>query len=54
MFVKKKNGKLKLCIDSCALNEITKKHHHPLPLISEELDRLAEAKYITKFDFQDA
>ena len=44
MFVKKKDGKLRLCVDYRALNEITKKDRHPLPLISEALDRLAGAK----------
>ena len=37
-FVKKKDGKLRLCVDYRALNEITKKDRHPLPLISEALD----------------
>ena len=43
MFVKKKDCKLRLCVDYQALNEITKKDRHPLPLISEALDRLAGA-----------
>ena len=53
MFVKKKDGKLRLCVDYRALNEITKKDRHPLPLISEALDRLAGAKYSTKLDIKD-
>ena len=44
MFVKKKDGKLRLCLDYRALNEITKKDRHPLQLISEALDRLSGAK----------
>jgi len=40
MFVKKKDGKLRLCADYRALNEVTKKDRHPLLLISEALDRL--------------
>jgi len=54
MFVKKKNGKLRLCADYRALNEVTKKDRHPLPLISEALDRLGGAKYFTKLDIKDA
>jgi len=54
MFVKKKNGKLRLCADYRALNEVTKKDRHPLPLINEALDRLGGAKYFTKLDIKDA
>jgi len=54
MFVKKKDGKLRLCADYRALNEVTKKDQHPLPLISEALDRLGGAKYFTKLDIRDA
>ena len=43
MFVKKKDGKLRLCVDYRALNEITKKDRHSLPLINEALDRLGGA-----------
>jgi len=53
-FVKKKDGKLRLCADYRALNEVTKKDRHPLPLISEALDRLGGAKYFTKLDIKDA
>jgi len=54
MFVKKKGGKLRLCADYRALNEVTKKDRHPLLLISEALDRLGVAKYLTKLDIKDA
>jgi len=40
MFVEKKDGKLRLCPDYRSLNEVTKKGPHPLPLISEALDKL--------------
>jgi len=53
MFVKKKDGKLRLCADYRALNEVTKKDRHPLPLISEALDRLGGAKYFSKLDIKD-
>jgi len=54
MFVKKKDGKLRLCADDRGLNEVTKKDRHPLPLIREALDRLGGAKYFTKLDIKDA
>ena len=53
-FVKKKDGKLRLCVDYRALNEITNKDRHQLPLINEALDRLNGAKYFTKLDIKDA
>jgi hypothetical protein len=54
LFVKKKDGKLRLCVDYRGLNEITRKDRHKLPLISEALDRLKGAKYFTKLDIKDA
>ena len=54
MFVKKKDHKLRLCVDYRALNEITKKDQHPFPLIHEALDRLRGARYFTKRDIKDA
>jgi len=53
MFVKKKDGKLRLCAEYRALNQVTKKDRHPLALISEALDRLGGAKYFTKLDIKD-
>jgi len=54
MFVKTKDGKLRLCGDYRELNDITKKDRYPLPLIGEALDRLQEAKFFTKLDIKDA
>ena len=54
MFVKKKDGSLRLCMDYRALNEVTKKDRYPLPLIGEPLDRLHTAKYFTKLDIKEA
>lgn len=50
LFIKKKTGELRLCIDYHALNKITKKDHYPLPLISELLDSPRRAKVYTKLD----
>ena len=54
MFVKKKDGSLRLCVDYRALNEVTKKDRYPLPLIGEALDRLHTVKYFTKLDIKEA
>jgi hypothetical protein len=52
--VKKKDGSLRLCVDYRGLNKITVKNRHPLPLISESLERLAQAKFYTKLDVREA
>jgi hypothetical protein len=54
LFVKKKDGSLRLCVDYRGLNKITIKNRHPLPLIAESLERLAQAKFYTKLDVRDA
>ena len=38
LFVPKKDGKLRLCVDYCALNVVTRKNRYTLLLISEILD----------------
>lgn len=54
LFVPKKDGSLRLCVDYRGLNEITVKNRYPLPLIGELLDRLAGAKFISKIDLSEA
>ncbi|KAL1990879.1 hypothetical protein VTN49DRAFT_5882 [Thermomyces lanuginosus] len=54
LFVAKKDGTLRLCVDYRGLNAITVKNRYPLPLISETLDRLAGAKIFTQLDLRDA
>jgi hypothetical protein len=53
LFMKKKDGGLHLCVDYCALNQITKKSHSPLPLINKLLDRLCRATIYTKINLCD-
>ena len=54
LFVPKKDGKLRLCVDYRGLNKVTIKNRLALPLISETLDRLAGSKIFTKLDLKDA
>jgi hypothetical protein len=54
LFVKKKDGSLRLCVDYPGLNKITKKNQYPLPLISGLLDRLCTGKIFTKLDLRGA
>src|SRR6266567_7225609 len=49
-FVKKKDGKLRPVQDYRRLNAMTIKNRYPLPLISELVDKLSEAKYFSKMD----
>ncbi|CUA73094.1 Transposon Ty3-G Gag-Pol polyprotein [Rhizoctonia solani] len=52
IFVKKKNGKLHLCVDYQYLNSITKKNVYPLPLPGSLIEKLRGAKIFTKFDLK--
>ena len=50
LFVPKKNGKLRLCVDYRQLNDITVKDRTPLSRIDETMDRLQGADEFTIFD----
>jgi hypothetical protein len=54
LFVKEKDGSLRLCVDYHGLNKITKKNRYPLPLISGLLDQLRTEKIFTKLDLRGA
>lgn len=50
LFVKKKDGSKRLCIDYRALNKVTKADAYPMPRIAESLDCLAAARWYTSLD----
>ncbi len=52
LFVKKKDGTIRMCIDYRDLNNITIKNKYPLPRVDELLNRLSGKKYYSKLDLQ--
>lgn len=54
LFVKKKGGKLRLCVDYRSLNAITIKNRYPIPRIADLLDRVEGCTVFTKIDLQHA
>jgi len=50
LFVSKKDGGLRMCIDYRALNKITVKNRYPLPRIEDLFDQLQGAQYFTSLD----
>src|SRR5208282_5385801 len=50
LFAKKKNDKLRICIDYRALNSQTIQNRYTLPRINELFDRLHGAKIFSKLD----
>ena len=50
VIVKKKDGSLRICVDYRRLNSRTKVDAYPMPRISDLIDQLGTAKYITTLD----
>ena len=50
LFVKKKDGTLRLCIDYRELNKVTIKNKYPLPRIDDLFDQLQGAPMFSKID----
>lgn len=52
MFVKKKDGTLRMCIDYRELNKVTIKNKYPLPRIDDLFDQLKGAAVFLKIDLR--
>ena len=50
LFVKKKDGTLRLCIDYRQLNKVTVKNRYALPRIDDLVDQLRSARVFSKID----
>ena len=51
-FVNKKDGKKRIVMDYCSLNEQTIKNNYPLPLIIDLIDNMGRKTVFTKMDLQ--
>ena len=52
VFVQKKSGEIRLCVDYRALNKRTSRHAYPLPLPDEVQHRLAGSTIFSTLDLQ--
>jgi hypothetical protein len=52
LFVEKKDGSKRMCIDYRALNEVTIKNKYPLPRIEDLFDQLRGASLFSKIDLR--
>jgi hypothetical protein len=52
LFVKKKDGSLRMCVDYRPLNAVTIKNKYPLPRIDVLFDQLGGAKVFSKIDLR--
>ena len=52
LFVKKKDGSMRMCIDYRKLNKVTMKNRYPLPRIDDLLDQLQRVRVFSKVDLR--
>jgi hypothetical protein len=54
LFVKKKTGEMRMCIDYIALNKVTVANRYPLPKIDDLLDKMQRATVFSTLDLLSA
>lgn len=54
VLVPKKDGTKRVCVDFRAVNKVSKKDSYPVPFVSDILDKLRDAKYLTSLDIKSA
>ncbi|XP_022156985.1 uncharacterized protein LOC111023814 [Momordica charantia] len=52
LFVKKKDGSMRICVDYQELNKVTIKNRYPLPRIDDLFDQLKGARVFSKIDLR--
>ena len=52
LFMRKKDGSMRLCIDFRKLNQVTIKNKYPLPRIDDLFNQLRNAKIFSKIDLR--
>ena len=52
LFVKKKDGTLRMCVDYRQINKVTVKNKYPLPRIEDLFDHLKGAGIFSKIDLR--
>ncbi len=52
LFVHKKDGTLRMCVDYRALNKVTVKNRYPLPRIDDLFNRLLGVKVFSRIDLR--
>ncbi|MBW0472809.1 hypothetical protein O181_012524 [Austropuccinia psidii MF-1] len=54
LFVKKKDGDLRLCVDYCKLNSVTRKNNYPIPPVNKLLNVFNGSSIFSKIDLRGA
>ena len=54
LFVRKKTGELRMCVDFCSLNRQTRLDMFPIPRIHDLLNKLSKARVFSAIDLSSA